>query len=152
MKKYVPAILSAWLIGFSFLVMEKAFSQANQKGDGMDTTSSVTAKPDGSSSYVTGITTGRAKSLVGTAAGLISLIIGWRAKLHSKRGNASGRTEGIVALLLGLLGIVLSVIHLSTSYNAALGSGSGKAGAFIALLLGLIGIIFGVLALRPKKE
>jgi Family of unknown function (DUF6223) len=152
MKKYIPYILSAWLIiGFSFLATEKAFSQANPKGNKMDTTSSVTAKPDGTSPYVTGITTGRATSLVGTAVGLISLIIGWRAKLRSKGGTGSGRTGAIVALVLGLISIVLSVVHLSTSYSAALGTGSGKAGAFVALLLGLIGMTLGGLTLRFRK-
>jgi hypothetical protein len=152
MKKYIPYIFSAWLIiGFSLLATEKAFSQANPKENKMDTTSSVTAKPDGTSPYVTGITTGRAKSLVGTAMGLISLVIGWRAKLRSKGGTGRERTAAIVALVLGLIGIVLSVVHLSTSYGAALGSGSGKAGAFVALLLGLIGMILGGLALRSHK-
>ena len=153
MKKYLPYILSAWLIvGFSFLAMGKVFSQANQKEDKMDTTRPATAKPDGSSSYVTGITTGRAKSLIGTAAALISLIVGWRAKLRSKKSNGDGRTGAIVALVLGLTGIILSIIHLSTSYGAAFGSGSGKAGALVALLLGLVGMILGGLALRPKMK
>jgi len=151
MKKYIPYILSAWLIiGFSFLAMEKTFSQANQKENKIDT--SVTAKHDGTSPYVKGITAGRAKSLVGTVSGLISLIVGWRAKRHSNRGTGSGRTGAIVAFTLGLIGIVLSVIHLSTSYGAAFGSGSGKAGALVGILLGLIGMVLGGLALRPKRE
>ena len=153
MKKYIPYILSAWLIGgFSFLAMGKAFSQANQKENNLDTASGLSAKQDGTSPYVTGITTGRAKSLVGTVAGLVSLVIGWRAKLLSNKGTGSGRTGAIVALVLGLIGIVLSVVHLSASYGAALGSGSGKAGAFVALLLGLIGITLGGWALRSRNK
>jgi hypothetical protein len=152
MKKYIPYILSAWLIiGFSFLTME-TFSQANQKGNKMDTTRTATAKPDGTSPYVTGITTGRAKSLVGTVVGLISLVIGWRAKLRSNGGTGNGRTGAIVALVLGLIGSVLSVVHLSTSYGAAFGTGSGKAGALVALLLGLIGMTLGGLALRSRNK
>ena len=153
MKKYISYILSAWLIiGFSFLATEKAFPQANQKEDKMDTTRSATAKPGGSSSYVKGITAARAKSLVGSLAGLISLVVGWRAKLRSNRSNGSGRTGAVVALVLGLIGIVLSIIHLGTSYGAAFGTGSGKAGALVGLLFGLVGMILAGLALRPKKK
>jgi Family of unknown function (DUF6223) len=151
MKKYIPYILSAWLIiGFSFLAMEKAFSQANQKGSGKDT--SVTATPNGTSPYVSGITPGRARALVGVVAGLISLVIGWRAKVRSAAGTGKGRTSAIVALVLGLIGIVLSVVHLSTSVGAVFGSGSGKAGAIFGLVLGLIGMTLGGLALRSRHK
>lgn len=107
--------------------------------------------PNGTSPYVSGLTAGRAKSLVGTAAGLISLIFGWRTKGRSARGSGSGRTGAVVALSLGLIAIVLSILHLSVSAGAAFGTGSGKAGAIVALLLGLVGTTLGGLALRAHK-
>jgi len=133
MKRYIAYFLSAWLIiGFTFLAPEKALSQAGNK-------------------TVTGITPGRARALVGVAAGLISLIIGWRAKARSAEGTGNGRTGAIVALVLGLIGLVLSIVHLITSAGAVIGSGGGKAGAILGLLLGFIGMTLGGLALRQKK-
>lgn len=152
MRKYIPYILSIYLIiGFSFLTTENAFSQANQTVNEMDTTNSAMAQTDETAPYVTGITTGRAKSLVGTVMGLMSLIIGWRAKLISSKGIGSGRTGAVMALVLGLTGIVFSVLHLCNSAGAVFGSGSGKAGAIVAILLGLIGMTLGGLALRSRK-
>jgi len=130
--------------------MEKAFSQAPEKASKTNTAGIAMAKPGGTP--VKGITEGRAKALVGTVVGLTSLLVGWRAKLLSKRSTGGGRTAAITALVLGLTCITLSVIHLSTSYVAALGSGSGKAGAFVALLLGIIGMVLGGLVMRLRKE
>jgi hypothetical protein len=153
MKNYILFTLSACLIVvFSLLQMEKAFSQNSGRADNQDSISGVTARPDGTSSYVTGITSGRAKSLIGSGAGLVSLVIGWRSKLRSNKGMLNSRTGPIMALLLGLISIVLSVIHLSNSYGAAFGSGSGKAGAIVGLLLGLIGMTLSGLALRRKQN
>jgi hypothetical protein len=153
MKKYIPHILPVWLIiGFSFLVPAKVLSQTNQKENKMDTTSGVTTMPDGTSTYVSGITTGRAKALLGVVVGLISLVVGWRAKVRSAAGTGNGRTGAIVALLLGLIGIVLSIVHLIISAGAVFGSGSGKAGAIFALVLGLIGMTLGGLVLRSKRN
>jgi hypothetical protein len=152
MKNYILFTLSACLIVvFSLLQMEKAFSQNSGRADNQDSISGVTARPV-TSSYVTGITSGRAKSLIGSGAGLVSLVIGWRSKLRSNKGMLNSRTGPIMALLLGLISIVLSVIHLSNSYGAAFGSGSGKAGAIVGLLLGLIGMTLSGLALRRKQN
>ncbi|HEV8283641.1 MAG TPA: DUF6223 family protein [Chitinophagaceae bacterium] len=137
MKKYIPYILSACLIiGFAFLATEKAFSQTT---------------PDGTSPYVTGLTAGRAKSLVGVFAGLISLIIGWRAKARSAHGAGIGKPWVITALVLGLLAIVLSVVHLGTT-PGGFGTGGGKAGSIVALAVGLIGTILSGLTLRSKRK
>src|SRR6266498_2847507 len=134
MKKYIAYILLAWLIiGFTFLVTEKVFSQSDQKENKKDTTSSITTMPDKNAAYVSGITTGRAKALVGVVAGLISLVIGWRAKARSAKDTGNVRTGAGVAVVLGLTGIILSIIHLATSVGAVFGSGSGKAGAIFAL-------------------
>jgi hypothetical protein len=150
-KKIIPFMLSALLIiCFFFLITEKAFSQANQDGNKTDTTGHVTTTSDGHYTYEKGITPGRARSLVGVATGLISLIIGWRAKVRSNNGSISGnrRTPAMVALILGLFAIVLGVVHLSTSAGAAFGSGSGKAGAIAALVFGITGAILSGLALK----
>jgi hypothetical protein len=56
-----------------------------------------------------------------------------------------------LALALGLIAIVLSIVHLTTSAGAVFGSGSGKAGAIFGVVLGFIGMILGGMALRKNK-
>ena len=85
------------------------------------------------------ITTGRARSLVGGVVGLISVVVGGLALARS------GRSAAIGAVMLGLLGMILSIIHLAT-FTGGFGTGSGRAGAIIALVLSLIGISLGGLA------
>src|SRR5688572_21252725 len=141
MKTFIPFILAACLtIAFSCLTMEKAFSQADQRQK-MDTSTVA----DGTSPYVTGITAGRARSLVSVALGLISLIIGWRAV-----STSSGRKLTIAAFVLGLVAIVLSAMHLAT-ISGGFGTGGGKAGAIVALVLGFIGMALGGVALLRSK-
>ncbi len=137
-------LLSVWMIAcFSILAAEKALSQTNPR----DTASQVTA--DGAQPYVKGVTAGRARALLGAAAGLVSLVAGWWARRVAKRGG-SGRTGAMAAVVFGLTGIILSLIHLTASAGAVFGSGSGKAGAIVALVLSGTGLIFGWLALRRK--
>lgn len=107
--------------------------------------------PDGSSPAVTGITAGRARSLVGAVIALASLVMGWRVKARSKAAGGSLRTQAIIALLLGGIAIILSVVHLGASAGAVYGSGSGKAGAIVALVLGLAGVALSGLSLRTKR-
>ena len=57
----------------------------------------------------------------------------------------------IVALVLGLIGVVLSVGHLGSS-TGGFGTGGGRAGAIIALVLGLIGMNLGGLALARSRR
>jgi len=134
MKKYIVYLLSAGLfIMFTFLPTGKAFSQGN-------------------ATYVKGITAGRARALVGVAVGLISLGIGWRARVRWNKGIGNVRSGAILALVLGLIGIVLSVVHLSVTAGAVFGSGSGKAGAIFAFIPNLGGIAFGGLVLRKTSE
>lgn len=148
MKKFIPYIFIAWLsVGFFLLTMTKVLSQENQP----DTTNSITTTADGDSPAVKGITTGRARALAGAVVGLISLGIGWWAKIRSTRGTGNGRTCAIVALVLGLVGIILSVVHLSVTTGAVFGSGSGKAGAIVALVLALIGVTLGRMALHSRN-
>jgi len=92
------------------------------------------------------ITSGRARALVAAAVSLISVIVGGLAL-----GRFRGRTGAIMALVLGLIGIVLSVVHLGTS-TGGFGTGSGRAGAIVALVLGLIGVNLGGLTLARLRS
>jgi len=148
MEKYIPYILSAWLIiGFTFLVPAKVFSQTNSKS----TSNNITPSSGGASQTVRGITPGRARSLAGVVVCLVSLVIAWRAKKRSNGGTDNGRTGAIVALVLGIIGIILSAVHLGITAGAVFGSGSGKAGAIFGLVLGLIAITLSGLSLRSHK-
>ncbi|HWV29010.1 MAG TPA: DUF6223 family protein [Dyadobacter sp.] len=132
MKKYASFILSVCLlVALSFWIPEQAFAQS---------------AGNEASQPVTGITAGRARSLIGGAIALVSLIVGWRANKGNKR------TQAIIALSLAGGAIILSIIHLNTSAGAVFGSGSGKAGAIVALVLALIGGSLGGLSFRRKVE
>lgn len=152
MKEYIPVLMVWLIIGFTFFMTTKVFSQASQQGN-MDTTGSAKTSQDKTSPYVKGITTGRGKALVGVVSGLTSLIIGVMARRRSAKqaGPGKGRNGAIVALMLGLTGIIVSIVHLSTSAGAVFGSGSGKAGAIFALLLSVAGITLGWFTLRSRK-
>jgi hypothetical protein len=146
MKKYIQCILSVWLLaGFTFFVSGKAFSQTSHEAIKTEAAEGVTTVNDNGSTYVKGITSGRARSLVGGVLGLISLIIGWRARVRPSHTGAK------LAITLGLIAIVLSIVHLSTVAGAVFGSGSGKAGAIVALPLAISGVILGGLTLRSPR-
>jgi hypothetical protein len=100
---------------------------------------------------VRGITPGRLFSIIAGIAGLVSVIVGGRA-LRAVNHNGAGRPGAIVALVTGSIGAVLSGVHLSRSFGAALGTGSGKLGAIIALVIGLVGILLGGLALARYRR
>lgn len=104
-------------------------------------------------SFAIDLTAGRARSLVGTVVGLISLGIGGvaLARAAGRIGTGNGRTAAIVAVVFGLIGVVLSVVHLGSS-TGGFGTGSGRAGAIVALVLGLIGINLGGLALARSRR
>ena len=89
--------------------------------------------------------------MVGVVVALISVVIGGLALARSRNGN--GRTAAIVSLVLGLMGMVLSVVHLGSA--GGFGTGGGRAGAIVALVLALIGISLGGLAMtrsnRPRS-
>lgn len=151
MKKCAIYVLSVWLIiSFIFATTQKVFSQTSQQDHKINTADSITVLPKENSGYVSGMTTGRARSLLGTAVSLISLIAGWRAKTRSGRTNS--RTGATVALILGLTGITLCLVHLSATAGAVFGSGSGKAGSIVGLLLGFTGVVLGWLALRSHNS
>ncbi|MDO6433644.1 DUF6223 family protein [Flavitalea sp. BT771] len=132
-KHFAYLLLIGLIVAFIFLLPGEVFSQAD-------------------STYVKGITTGRARALIGVAVGLVSFGIGWRAKGRQNKGTGDVRTGAILALVLGLIGIVLSAIHLSVTAGAVFGSGSGKAGAIFAFVPNLIGIALGASVLRKINE
>ena len=134
MRKIISYILPASLIVASLLAAGNAYSQTGE-----------------TDAYVTGITAARARSLVGVALGLVSLITGWRVKRRSSVGKSYRRSWAIIALVLGLVAIVLSIIHLA-NVNGGFGTGGGKAGAIVALMLGIIGASLNGVALRSKVK
>lgn len=93
------------------------------------------------------ITSGRARALVGAAAGLISLIVGGLALARAAGylGSGNGRILSILALVAGLIGIILSVIHLAAG-TGGFGTGGGRLGAIVGIILALIGIVLGVVS------
>lgn len=153
MKIYLSYLLTALLIiGYSCLTITYVFSQEKQNQSRSETPESVTVRTNDNLSPVKGITTGRARSLVGAVICLISLGIGWRAKSRSADNINKSRKLAIIALILGLVGIVLSLLHLFITAGAVFGSGSGKAGAIVAFVFGLIGIGFASATLRSRPN
>ena len=109
-----------------------------------------TAQEHESKSYVSGITSARARSLIGVALGLSSLIIGWRMRTHSKNKVNISKARPIVGGIFGLAAVVLSILHL-TANTGGFGTGGGKAGAIVGLLVGVSGTVLSTLALRFTK-
>jgi hypothetical protein len=100
-----------------------------------------------------GITGGRARSLIGTGMGLISIITGGlaliRSRSHTRRKG--GQIIIIAALVSGLTGIILSLVHLGSS-TGGFGTGGGRAGAIAALIFSLIGITLSGISLARHKR
>lgn len=96
--------------------------------------------------FAVDVTSGRARAMVIAGVGLISLIIGGLALARA----GSGRAAAIVALVLGLIGVILSVVHLGGS--TGFGTGGGRAGAIVGLVLGLIGTSLGGLAFARSRR
>ena len=145
MKYFVPYILSACMtVAWCFFTSEKAFSITSQEQHA-DTTNHDSGE---TSPYVKGITAGRARSLVGGLLGLISLIMGWRAKSRLANGH-SRKSSATIALVVGLIAIGFSIVHLA-NVAGGFGTGGGKAGAIVALVLGVTGATLGGLTLRQK--
>jgi hypothetical protein len=148
MKTSIPSIITIWLtITFSFLAVEHASSQTDRE----DSVEVADGKTDTTPTYVTGLTSARARSLVGGVIALISVIIGWRVKSRSSFLTGSGRSWAIAALAFGLIAMILSVVHLAGN-TGGFGTGGGKAGAIIALILGLTGAVINWIALRSKGK
>lgn len=108
---------------------------------------SYASQNDGTNTYVTGITSGRARSLVGGVLALTSVIVGWRLRSRSTHN----RTWSLSAFVLGIVAILVSVIHLANN-TGGFGTGGGKAGSIVAIALGLTGTFINGMALRLKKS
>ena len=101
---------------------------------------------------VSDITVARARALGAVAAGLISVVISGSALALSGRrpGSGNGRGMALVGGGLGLIGIVVSVIHLPGS--TGFGTGGVRAGAIVAIVLAVIGTSLGGLALARSRR
>ena len=95
------------------------------------------------------MTSGRTRATAAAAVGLVSLIIGGLAFLRS--AGLLGKVGAFAALVLGLIGTVLTVIHLTTS-TSGIGTGSGVLGAIVGLVMGLIGMSLGGLAIARARR
>lgn len=91
------------------------------------------------------ITAGRLLSIMTGVIGLTSIFIGRKALTHSAKRIGPAKSKAVTGLVLGLIGIIVSIIHLSGS--TGFGTGGGRAGAIVALVAGLIGTILSGLAL-----
>src|SRR5690349_4161534 len=97
------------------------------------------------------ITPGRLFSIVAGLVGLISVIIGWLALARSASPLNSRRFGATVALIMGLIGIILSGLHLATT-TGGFGTGKGRAGAIVAIIIGLIGTVLSWLTLTRTRR
>jgi hypothetical protein len=100
---------------------------------------------------VTGITTGRAATLLPSVLALSSMAIGWLS-LRRRGWQITSRLIGaIIAVCIGLAGLGLSVIHLIRTEDSVLGNGSGRLGAIVAFVLALAGVTVSSIAMvRPN--
>ena len=130
-------------IGFVFFTIDTVHATFDAKFQ-------IDATHNDDDTYVTGITSDRAKSLIGVAAGLISLIIAWRVK-SAKAGPRAKRSGAMVAFVLGLTAILFGVFHLS-NVAGNFGTGGGKAGALAAIILGAVGTCISGMILRSKQN
>ena len=120
MRNFILYSTIVFLTFFLSLTIEKAVAFSDEKSD--------------SSNYVTGITAGRARSLVGVVIGALSLIIGWRISRKAQKR----RIWFMVALIFGIIAIILSLTHLGNT--GGFGTGGGKAGAIVGLAFGILGL------------
>jgi len=102
---------------------------------------------------VSGMTPGRAVAIIPVVLGLVSVIIGWFTVARSPRRIGYGRLGAMASFAIGLVGIILSGMHLLRTAGSSIGTGSGRLGAFVALVLGLVGIVLsGLVLVRLRKN
>ncbi len=147
MKQFIPCLASIFLImTFSLAMPDHALATSYQP-DSAEVTGN---KKDRADTYVRGFTSARVRSLVGSVLGVVSIVVGWRARSRVKINPATARSWAIAAVLLGSIAIILSIVHLTTNHGG-FGTGGGRAGAIIALALGVIGTAFGGQLLRLAR-
>ncbi|MFC7532049.1 DUF6223 family protein [Actinoplanes sp. GCM10030250] len=84
--------------------------------------------------------TGRLVPSVAAVIGLISVVVGVRALLRSRR------TAALLAVGAAMIAVAVGGVHAANAAGG-LGTGNGLAGAVIAVLLGVIGLVTSGLAL-----
>ncbi|MDF2188347.1 DUF6223 family protein [Paraflavitalea sp. CAU 1676] len=102
---------------------------------------------------VTGLTSARVKSLVGVAVAITSLILSIRARpgAGDPASQKPRQNKLRLALLLGMAGILLSLLHLF--YNRGdFGTGGGRAGAIVALVIALVATLLSAISLARLKR
>ncbi|MBA4053409.1 MAG: hypothetical protein C0490_01730 [Marivirga sp.] len=92
---------------------------------------------------------GRLLPTVAAVVGLIGVVIGRRALVHSRTGN--GLAEAIVATVLGMITVVAGGLHVANSAGG-FGTGNGLAGAVVAISLGLAAMVLAGLALARSRK
>ena len=97
------------------------------------------------------ITIGRLTSILTGVVALISIVIGRQALARSTGPIGSRRPKAMAALIVGLTGVALSMLHLALA-TGGFGTGSGKLGAIVALILGLVGTALGMMALARSRR
>ncbi|MFM9372733.1 DUF6223 family protein [Streptomyces sp. Da 82-17] len=103
----------------------------------MDTSAVLTAAAEGGI-----IGDGRTGANLALGVGFLGLALGWFA---ARARGAGSRTYGRSAVVLGLVGAALAVLHLATSSGGP-GTGNGLVGAVVAVPLGLGAVWLGVRA------
>lgn len=134
-------------IGRTILVFATAFSVVLPSALAFASNPSKQIEASGEAAYVQGMTAGRARSLAGGVLGLLSVIIGLRAKVRRSSNSGTSRRLSITGIIMGIVSVILSIVHLAFNMGD-FGTGGGKAGAIAGLLLGLIGGLLGALAFR----
>jgi membrane protein CcdC involved in cytochrome C biogenesis len=100
---------------------------------------------------VSGITSGRAATILPMVLGLISLIIVFTTRYNLANQYIAKRNKALTAILTGLISIVVAGIHLARA-SGDFGTGSGKLGAIVALLLAGIGVVFGIIIVSRSRQ
>ena len=96
---------------------------------------------------------GRLGATAAAVLGLVGTVIGGLALARSNGRThtttdaraAGARSQGKLALVLGVLSAVLGVVYVATA-DGGLGTGNGLGGAIVAVALGLIATVLGGLA------
>jgi Family of unknown function (DUF6223) len=100
------------------------------------------------------MSSGRLGATAAAVLGLVGTVIGGLALARSNgrsRAAAGARSQGKVALVLGVLSAVLGVVYVATA-DGGLGTGNGLGGAIVAVALGLIATVLGGLARTRTRE
>jgi hypothetical protein len=100
---------------------------------------------------VSGITPGRAASIISGVIGLISIIIGRLAIIRLATQAKTARVMSIIAIVAALTCIVLAVLQLART-TGGFGTGKGRAGAIVAIVIGCIGLFLGAKALLQFRR